>query len=88
MSEARSSRGNLIDRRVNTSERYLLAPNRLGKIGAECPLPHWKVEEQPNKKPKKGDDKSAVAIARNRGPSLGKIQVKILHQRSPPGNEI
>ena len=90
-----------------------------------------KVEEQPNKKPKKGDDKSAVDIVKsvrqlscvsqdieppelaailrkgtevlgpirrvlfiraalrqanireNKGPSLGKIQVKIPHQRSP-----
>ena len=25
-------------------------------------FPHWKVEEQPHKKPKKGEDKSAVAI--------------------------
>ena len=24
------------------------------KFGAECSLPHWKLEEQPNKKPKKG----------------------------------
>ena len=30
-----------------------------------CPFPHWKVEEQPNKKPKKGDDKSAVAIVKS-----------------------
>ena len=99
------------------------------KFGAECSFPHWK-EEQPNKKPKKGDDKSAVAIVKsvrqlscvsrdteppdsaistkgtralgpvrrvlftraalrranireNEGPSLGKIQVKIPHQRSP-----
>ena len=34
------------------------------KFGAECLFPHWKVEEQPNKKPKKGDDKSAVAIVK------------------------
>ena len=95
------------------------------------PIPALKVEEQPNKKPKKGDDKSAVAVVKsvrqlscvsqdteppdsatisrkrtkvlepmrrvrfrkaalrqaniseNKGPSLGKIQVKILHQRSP-----
>ena len=32
------------------------------KFGAECSFPHWNVEEQPNKKPKKGNDKSAVAI--------------------------
>ena len=35
------------------------------KFGAECSFPHWKVEEQPNKKPKKGDDKSAVAIVKS-----------------------
>ena len=33
------------------------------KFGAECSFPHW--EEQPNKKPKKGDDKSAVAIVKS-----------------------
>ena len=26
------------------------------------PEPHWKVEEEPHKKPKKGGDKSAVAF--------------------------
>ena len=35
------------------------------KFGAECLLPHWKVEEQPNKKPKKGDDKSAAAFVKS-----------------------
>ena len=35
------------------------------KFGAECPVPHWKVEEQPNKKPKKDDGKSAVAIVKS-----------------------
>ena len=34
------------------------------KFGAECSFPHWKVEEQQNKKPKKGGDQSAVAIAK------------------------
>ena len=29
--------------------------------GKVCSFPHWKVDEQPNKKPKKGGDKSAVA---------------------------
>ena len=101
------------------------------KFGAECSLLHWKVEEQPNKKPKKGEDKSVVAIVKsvrqlgcvsqdaeppdsttisrkgkrvlepirrvrftraalrqanirdNKSPSLGKIQVKSPHQRSP-----
>ena len=32
------------------------------QFGAECSFPHWKVEDQPNKRPKKGGDKSAVAI--------------------------
>ena len=35
------------------------------KFGAECLFPHCKVEEQPNKKQKKGDDKSAVAIVKD-----------------------
>ena len=26
-------------------------------FGAECSAPHWKVEEQPNRRPKKGGDK-------------------------------
>ena len=30
-------------------------------FGTKCSFPHWKVEEQPNKRPKKGGDKSAVA---------------------------
>ena len=34
------------------------------KFETECLFPHWKVEEQPNKKPKKVDDKSAVAIVK------------------------
>ena len=99
------------------------------KFGAECLVLHWKVEEQRNKKPRNGDDKSAVtllksvrqlscvsqdteppdsatisgnrtkvlepirrvqftraslreaSIRENKGPSLGKIQVKIPHQR-------
>ena len=111
---------------------YHFSKTKLGcKIGAECSFPHWKVEEQPNKKPKKGDDKSAVAIVKNvrqlscvsqdieprdsvtnsrkgtksvgtsststihkgciasskhprkKGPLLGKIHVKITHQRDP-----
>ena len=33
---------------------------------AECLFPHWKVEEQPNKKSKKGDDKSAVDIVKKK----------------------
>ena len=35
------------------------------KFDADCSFPHWKVEEQPNKKPKKGDDKSAAAIVKS-----------------------
>ena len=31
-------------------------------FGTECSFPHWKVEEQSSKRPKKGGDKSAVAI--------------------------
>ena len=34
-------------------------------FGAECSFPHWKVEEQPNKRPKKGGDKTAVAIVKS-----------------------
>ena len=32
------------------------------KFGAECSFPRWKVEEQPNKKPKKGDDKVQLLL--------------------------
>ena len=35
------------------------------KFGAEGSFPHWKVEKQPNKRPKKGGDKSAVAIVKS-----------------------
>ena len=35
------------------------------KFGTECSIPHWKVEEQPNKRPKNGGDKSAVAILKD-----------------------
>ena len=35
------------------------------KFGDECSFPHWKVEEQPKKKPKQGGDKSAVATAKD-----------------------
>ena len=31
------------------------------KFGKECSFPHLKIEEEPNKKPKNGGDKSAVA---------------------------
>ena len=79
-SEAKASLGSSIDSRANTSWK-VLARNRLVSIGilpnvnsikqnravnsAECLFPHWKVEEQPNKKPTKGDDKSAVAIVKS-----------------------
>ena len=101
------------------------------KFGDKCSFPHWKVQEQPSKKPKKGGDKSAAAIVKDvwqlgcvsqdvepsessaifrkgtkvlgstrrvwftkaalrqanirehKGPSLGKFQVKVPHQRSP-----
>ena len=36
-------------------------------FGAECSLPHWKVVEQPNKKPKEGGDKCAVATVNDVG---------------------
>ena len=35
------------------------------KFGTECSFPHSKVEKQPNKKPKKGGDKSAVAFVKD-----------------------
>ena len=112
------------------------------EVGDKCLFPHYKVDEQPNKKPKKSnipkrresDDKNIVAIVKSvsqlgcasqdsgalvsqggksrenpmlkvlgpirrvrftkstlrhasipkkKGPSLGKINVKVLHQRSP-----
>ena len=34
-------------------------------FGAECSFPHWKVEEQLDKRPKKGGDKSAAAIVKS-----------------------
>ena len=35
------------------------------KFCDECSFPHWKLEEQPKKKPKQGGDKSAVATAKD-----------------------
>ena len=35
------------------------------KFGAECSFPHWKVQEQPNKRQKKGGDNSAAAIVKS-----------------------
>ena len=35
------------------------------KFGAECSFLNWKVEEQPNKKPKKDEGKSAVAVVKS-----------------------
>ena len=35
------------------------------KFDAECSFPHWKVEEQPNRRPKKGGDTSAVAFVKD-----------------------
>ena len=73
MPEAEARLRNSIDRRVSTS-RKVLASNRLVSIGilpnvnsrklnrdvssAQRHIPHWKVHEQPNKKPKNGDDMS------------------------------
>ena len=34
-------------------------------LGAECSFPHWEVKEQPNKRPKKGGDKSAISIVKS-----------------------
>ena len=34
-------------------------------FGDKCSFPHWKVEEQPSEKPKKGGDKSAVATVKD-----------------------
>ena len=57
------------------------------KFGAECSFPSWNVEEQPNKRLKKGGFTWAALrqanIRESEGPSLGKIQVKVPHQRSP-----
>ena len=44
------------------------------KFGAECSFPHWKVEEQPNKKPKKDGDKSAVAFLKDVRQSVSVFQ--------------
>ena len=35
------------------------------KLGVECLFPNWKVEDQSNKRPKKGGDKSAVAVVKS-----------------------
>ena len=67
MPEAEASLRNSIDRRVNTSwlvflhqiALIVLASFRMSVL--ECSFPHWKVEEQPNKKPKHDGNKSAVA---------------------------
>ena len=52
------------------------------KIGDKCSLPHWKVEEQPNEKPKKGGDTSAVAILKHaqRHKSLGINSTSAIHK--------
>ena len=47
--------------------------NRVFKAGDKCQFPHYKVDEQPNKKPKKSycpkrresDDQNAVAIVKS-----------------------
>ena len=79
--EAEASLRNSIDRLVKTSCKVVVRDRlqSIGilptvssittksgcKFGAECSLRRWKVEEQPNKKPQKGDDKSAVAILKS-----------------------
>ena len=35
------------------------------QFGTECSFLHWKVEEQPNKRPKKGGHKSAAASVKD-----------------------
>ena len=51
------------------------------KFGAECSFPRWKVEEQTNQRPKKGDDKSAVAFVKDVR-QLGCV----FQDTEPPGN--
>ena len=41
-----------------------ISQNRVTNSAIKCSFPHRKGEEQPNKKPKKGGDKNAVAIER------------------------
>ena len=41
-----------------------ISPKSGCKFDEECSFLHWKAEEQPNKLPKKGGDKSAVAIVK------------------------
>ena len=73
------------------------------KAGDKCLFPHYKVDEQPNKKTKKSNipkrresDEAPIqkvrltkctqrhaSIREQKGPSLGKINVKVSHQRSP-----
>ena len=89
VSEAKVTMGPFFDNRADTKERYLHAngfceywhppecqfyKNETGcKAGDKCLFPHYKVDEQPNKKPKKSnipkrresDDKSAVAIVKS-----------------------
>ena len=77
-SEAGVHLGSSLDSRAKTTWK-LFAPNhfvtigesqfyesKLGcKFGDECSFPHWKVEEQPNERPTKGGDKSAVAVVKD-----------------------
>ena len=39
--------------------------NRAVNFSDECSFAHWKFEEQPNKRPKKGGDKSAEVIVKD-----------------------
>ena len=72
----RSPSGRPIDSRAKTSSKVALnyrhppecqfCKSESGwKSGKEFSFPHRKVEEQPNKKPKKGVDKSAVATVKD-----------------------
>ena len=64
----------LLERYLQWITLWLLASSRMSffyksesgcKFGDECSFPHWKVEEQPKKKPKKGGDTSAAAILKS-----------------------
>ena len=74
-SEAEGSLGSPTDSRAKTSWK-VLAPNYLVTNGifpnvnssspnGDVNSAHWKVEEQPNKRPKKGGDKSEVASVKS-----------------------
>ena len=74
-SEAEASLGSPADSRAKTCWKVLALEyhatiqfykTKSGcKFGAECSFPHWKFEEQPNKRLKKGGDQSAVAVVKS-----------------------